>query len=518
MNRIFVNQVGYLPAEKKFAVCEVTDESVSAFFVRDAGNFVVFQGEITNICEDEMAGGKYALIDFSALKQTGVFSVHYGNSQSYPFFIKKNVYNDVFKSTLEYFTLSRCGQEVSHPVFGHPACHTGPADIYGTDQKKEVNGGWHDAGDYGRYIVAGAKTVMDLLFAYEKSGSKVFDILDEVRFELEWMLKMQREDGAVYHKVSGYRFCPFIMPQDEKGQMVLAPVSTTATADFAGCLAYASRFYKSDRKFTRTLLDAAIKAQDYIYKNKDEFYMNPPEISTGNYSDNTIEDEKYFALCSLYSATAEISYLEDAIRLRRSTKPDIFFNGFGWRSFGGYGNEVLFRSKGKAFRNIPKDFLKTITNDTIKLAEHLLEVSDRNIFACPLEKVFWGSNGAVMDCAHVFQLAYNFTKKKEYLDAFKRQIHYILGVNPMNVCYVTGFGTNTVKHPHHRPSGFLKKTMPGMLSGGPGSSLADEVARKELQGQAPLKCFVDKTPSYSTNEVAIYWNSPLCLALAELTK
>ena len=105
----------------------------------------------------------------------------------------------------------------------HPDCHSTPAVIYGTDVKKEVNGGWHDAGDYGRYIVAASKTVMDLLLAYEQSAQTFtkFNILDEVRFELEWMLKMQREDGGVFHKVSCYHFCGFINPQDEKDELVI---------------------------------------------------------------------------------------------------------------------------------------------------------------------------------------------------------------------------------------------------------------------------------------------------------
>ena len=75
-----------------------------------------------------------------------------------------------------------------------------------------MQGGWHDAGDYGRYIVPTAKTIMDLLMAYDSSKNFFtdFDILKEIRFALEWMLKMQREDGAVYHKVSCYHFCAFI--------------------------------------------------------------------------------------------------------------------------------------------------------------------------------------------------------------------------------------------------------------------------------------------------------------------
>ena len=86
--------------------------------------------------------------------------------------------------------------------------------MYGSDVAKDVSGGWHDAGDYGRYVVPGAKAVQDLLLTYEdseyaakddaigipESGNGVPDVLDEVRYELDWMLKMQDEtSGGVYH-------------------------------------------------------------------------------------------------------------------------------------------------------------------------------------------------------------------------------------------------------------------------------------------------------------------------------
>ncbi len=115
--------------------------------------------------------------------------------------------------------LQRCGEVITDSDFGHSACHTGMASVYGTNEKIDVSGGWHDAGDYGRYIVPAAKTIGDLLYAYEanpklysdnigipQSGNGIPDILDEARYELEWMMKMQRADGGVYHKVTCEKF------------------------------------------------------------------------------------------------------------------------------------------------------------------------------------------------------------------------------------------------------------------------------------------------------------------------
>ena len=252
MSKIFVNQIGYLPDGDKVSVAEVQNEEIKYFDLLDSNGNSVYSGTVSEIKDDELAAGKYVVLDFSDFSEEGEFTVFYNNSKSFPFKIKPGIYQSLYKSSLEYFTLSRCGQELNHPVWGHKPCHTGLCDIYGSSEKKSADGGWHDAGDYGRYIVAGAKSVMDLLFSYETEKSlygknlsfwnEKFSILDEVRFELEWFLKMQREDGAVYHKVSCYRFCGFIWPDMEKDPLVLAPVSTTATADFAGACAYASKF------------------------------------------------------------------------------------------------------------------------------------------------------------------------------------------------------------------------------------------------------------------------------------
>ena len=143
--------------------------------------------------------------------------------------------------------LQRCGTEVKDTAFGHKACHNALATIYGTSEKIDVSGGWHDAGDYGRYIVTGAKTVADLLYAYQtapqmfsdnigiaESGNGVPDVLDEARYEIEWMLKMQdKTTGGVHHKVSCASFPGYVMPEEETDELVVTPVSTTATAESA---------------------------------------------------------------------------------------------------------------------------------------------------------------------------------------------------------------------------------------------------------------------------------------------
>lgn len=531
---IYANQIGYFCEDKKYGYVSFdtsdskseNSEADGTFCLKTIDGNVVYNGNLSAPVYDKMADETISCADFSDFKSEGKFVLCAGGKESFPFALNNKVYDDLYYSILHYYTLSRCGCEVQDSVFGHKPCHTKPAVVYGTKEKKHVLGGWHDAGDYGRYIVASAKTVMDLLFAYEAAGDfSRFDILDEVRFELDWMLQMQREDGAVYHKISCYNFCAFIVPEEETKTIVLAPVSTTATADFAGCLAYASKFYENrDKDFAEKLLSAAKKAQDYLDCHDDEIYENPPKITTGCYGDINVKDERYFALCGLFAATKDKKYLEKAKSEREkgkifepANKPFWFKTGwnegFGWGIVSGYGSEILLKN---ADLVQDEELLNEIKSAFTEQAEELTKDSENEIFGYCFDRTMWGSNGAICDSAHTLFVASDISGNKKYREIAKKQLDYILGCNPMNICYVTGNGTNSVKFPHHRQSGALGSAMPGMLSGGPASGMHDSEAKKYLKDKPPLKSFLDLTGSYSTNEVAIYWNSALVHLVARL--
>ena len=519
-SEIFINQVGYRLLDNKnvFVSKATKGESQEFSVIEKASGKSVYTGALVAAPDDAESGGGYFTGDFSSITAAGEYFVKVGDKESFAFKLADNVYDELTLSTLKYFTDSRCGQGI---------CHTGLAEVYGseTGETKNVQGGWHDAGDYGRYVVAGTKTVMDLLLAYKKTPEsfKNFDLLGEVRFELEWLLQMQRDDGAVYHKISCYHFCPFIMPQEEKDKLVLAPVSTAATADFAGCLAYASGFYKdTDLSFADTLVNAAIKAQNYLFSHDDEFYINPPEITTGGYGDRDVRDERYFALCSLFAVTGEENYLTQALKLREDKKKDKpdpkhpwncgWQEGFGWPFVSGYGTEILLEKS----EELPQELLAEIHTCIISQAERYIETSNESAFKYCSKFVFWGSNGAICDLAHTLLIAYELTGREDFYMVAKAQIDFILGANPLNYCYVTGAGTKSPVKPHHRPSGASGKVYPGMLAGGPCGGLFDAYAKEHLAGLPALKCYADAEPSYSTNEVAIYWNSALVYILAQI--
>ncbi|NLC93820.1 MAG: hypothetical protein GX677_10270 [Treponema sp.] len=511
---IFVNQIGFKPKAPKSAfISESIVKDDLVFYIVNFDDKVVYKNTLQKPKEDRLVGEKIYEANFSDFTEEGVYRILCNNVKSYSFKINYNCYDDLLFSVYNFFKISRCGEEIKEGDFARPACHTASALIYGTNEHKAVKGGWHDAGDYGRYIVNAAKAVMDMLLSYNEYKAKFsqFNLLKEIQFELEWMLQMQREDGAVYHKISCYHFCGFINPQDEKDEIVISPISTTATADFAGTLAYASLIFKEkDEKFAEKLLEASVKAQNYLDNHVDELYKNPPAITTGEYGDDNATDERYFALCSLFVATEESDYLLKAKELKKSVKDYI-----GWGNFGGYGTEILLKNKDLVD---DKDFISTLQTEIISLADEIVSVAENSPVAYSEKRVYWGCNGGICDNSHILFIANSIEKKDIYLEIAQKQLSYLLGCNPISICYVTGNGEYCSEHTHHRPSVATGKEMKGMLSGGPTEFLIDDILKKTYSEKnvPPLKRFLDDERSYSSNEIAINWNSGIGYLITEI--
>ncbi len=433
-----------------------------------------------------------------------------------------SAYAAIFEDICRMFYFQRCGSMVDFAgEFSHPACHNTTARVYGTKEFRDVTGGWHDAGDYGRYVVPAAKTVADLLLAYSavpsmfsdslgipESGNGIPDILDEVRYELTWMKKMQRKDGGVYHKVSCVTFPGFVMPHQETQELIVSPVSTTATGGFAAAMAMAYPvFYGVDPAFAEDCLHAAKRAWDFLCITNSIPFVNPKGIETGEYGDANDLDERYWAACALFAATGGTAY-HDYIKIDYNPA---WAADLGWADVGAYGNAV-YLGTGKGRKN---DFVEGIITETLlRTAERLVEISMCDPYGVTVQKYIWGSNMTVLNNAMLLLMAWDISPKDKYLECAKRQLDYIFGNNPQSVCYVTGYSDNSARNPHHRPSVAVGRAVPGMLVGGPDQYLEDACARTHLVGKEPGCCYIDDRESFSTNEVAIYWNSPLVYAMA----
>lgn len=526
--QVKVNQIGYLPDDVKTVI--VTSKADEKFKIVDAETEeTVYVGQYGELSYDMTVQSNIKHGDFTEFKTPGRYKVISSPSgASYEFSIGDDIYDSAYRDVVLMLYNQRCGVALDSEIsgeFAHEACHTEEAVIYGdtSGTTVDVSGGWHDAGDYGRYVVSGAKTVQDLFLAYEdygyqaddigipESGNGIPDLLDEAKFELDWMLKMQDQtSGGVYHKVTALVFPDTVLAVDETEQMVLAPISYTATADFVAVMAKASLLYKEiDEEYAAKCLEAAQKAYEYLEANADmKGYKNPDEIATGEYPDDLLKDETLWAAAELYIATGESRYL-DAVR---EVLGENYRTGLGWADIGTYALYDLARAEG-----IDSDVQGQARDEVLALADELLaKCKDEGFFMGLAVTYPWGSNMTVANNGMLLLMADKLATNEEYVEYAQKHRDYIFGVNGTGYCYVTGYGTLSPDSTHHRPSQVLGSTMPGMLVGGPDNALEDPYAKAVLYGMAPALSYVDNSQSYSCNEVTIYWNSPLIYLMTGL--
>lgn len=525
---INVDQVGYLPDAEKIAVirAEAGSEVGGAFdVVNTETDEVVFSGELTDAKENTASEEATAIADFSEVTEAGTYKIvteQYG--ESFAFTIGDAVYADLTDQAIRLFYLQRCGEAVEDEIFAHDVCHSEGAIRYNSEQSSLVDttGGWHDAGDYGRYTVAGAKAAADLMLTYEtygdsfgddtgipESGNGVPDLLDEVRYELDWMLKMQDPDtGGVYHKVTCENFPGSVMPEEETNQLILAPISTTATADFAAAMAMAARVFEgTDAEFSQTCLTAAELAWTYLEQTPNDGigFQNPSSISTGAYDDKEDMDERYWALAELYKTTKDAAYLS----LLKEYDVNEIEAALGWQTVGTYGMYAYLTSGDTG------DYYTAVETKFFDAADAALAKAEEDAYGVALgsEDYCWGSNMSVANNGMLFLMADQLKPDEAYLAAAEKQLHYLLGTNTNSYCFVTGFGTLSPQSVHHRPSEAKGVAMTGMLVGGPDAALEDPYAQATLKDAPPAACYVDNVQSYSCNEITIYWNSPFVYLL-----
>lgn len=534
-----INQLGYKPDDKKVAIFSDLDKDDTTFkVVNTDNNETVFEGELTerdlNVVADEWNNTG----DFSEVTEPGTYKVVSGKGEeSFEFTIGDDVYDDTFDSIVKMLYLQRCGMELDEEHagdFAHPICHDTQATIYGTSTKIDVSGGWHDAGDYGRYVVSGAKAVADILMAYEKnpeafsddtgipeSGNGIKDVLDEAKYELDWMLKMQDSaSGGVYHKVTCAVFPETVMPQDETDELLVSPISNSATGDFAAVMALAGRIFERDgegayKAFGTTCLNASEKAWAYLQTHQDEKgFKNPEEIVTGEYPDGNFADESFWAAAELYKATEKEEYKDAMAEL--VDKKDAL-TGLGWMNVGVYGAYAALTTD--ILKADSSNLYKQVEDALISAADKALDNSKENEYQVDRGKKYeWGSNMGVANSGMLLLLANDIKPNEEYVDYAESHLHYLMGVNATGYCFITGSGSLCPEHPHHRPSEVVGQCMPGMLVGGPDSNMDDPYAKAVFLNTAAAKCYADNAQSYSCNEITIYWNSPLIYLMAATQK
>lgn len=539
---IKVDQAGYLAGAPKVAL--VVSKAPAAGFVvrRAADGSVAFQGKLAAPVDDANSGDRVQAADFSKVTARGTYYLEVpGVGRSWDFSIGPDVFARAYYLALRSYYGLRCGTAVDlgpeFPGYAHAACHLEGA--YHASSGKtgpHVSArGWHDAGDYGRYIVNSGITTGTLLWTWELFGARIKnvklsipetgngtpDILNEIRWNLDWMLSMQDEDGGVWHKQTSERFCGFIMPdKDTLVSYVIGagkePYKTScATADFAAVMAIAARAYQPfDAAYAKRCLQAARLAWVWLDKYPNVTFRNPSGVSTGEYGDGNCGDERFWASAELWRTTGEDAYhryfLEHFGEYRRAVQavaPE------GWNAVAPMGLWTYVLGKGKDAAAVA-----AIRQDSIAAADQIVERTARNgyrISMLPKDYV-WGSNGVAANYAMQLLVANAIRRDPRYVHTALDNLHYLLGRNTFSLSWVTQLGANPFRHPHHRPSGADNnpEPWPGLLSGGPNRARQDALLKKLPADLPPAKVYVDEEASYASNENCINWNAALVFVLA----
>ncbi len=443
----------------------------------------------------------------------------------------------------------------------------------GCDYTLDASDGWYDAGDHGKYVVNGGVSVWTLVNAYERAAvlkrpvalkalgdgglaipenaNGVPDILDEARFELTFLLAMQVPEGktlqvpvgkqkpadgklkltaidasGMAHQKIADRYWTGLptAPAEDKQPRYLYYPTTAATLNLAAVAAQAARVWKTiDPAFSARCLDAARRAFTAAQRNP-EIYQIGQFTGSGGYGDGDLADEAYWAAAELYATTGEAPY-EKALRASplflaapaAGARPT---GDPGWGSVGALGTITL----ALAPNGLKSGEIAQARANLTATAGKYLSDDVHTGYALPYAPpgYGWGSNSGVLNRVLVLGLAYDFTGEVAYRIGAVDAMDYVLGRNPLDRSYVSGFGARPMRNPHHRfwarqANAAYPAPPAGVLSGGPNSTSMNDPVAEKMKGQCkPQTCWTDDYRAFTQNEVAINWNAPLAWASAFL--
>jgi endoglucanase len=539
---IRLNQTGFYPAGPKTGI--VLNGKGADFYIQTIDKKNVFAGKLKKSVKPTFGGIYTEVADFSKFKGTGKYLLYVpGAGYSYPFEIKSSVHHGVAAASIKAYYFMRASIPLKQKYAGKWSRAEGHPDTSVLIHSSAVSGGrpagtvissprgWYDAGDYNKYIVNTGITTSTLLSLYEdfpahmktvklnipESGNGLPDVLNEVLWNLRWMLTMQDPaDGGVYHKLTNAAFDKMEMPDKDIGPRYVVEKGTAATLDFAAVMAQAARVFGKFKTQLPGLADSCLtsadKAWQWAVKNPNIIYnqdaMNrqfEPKVTTGAYGDGNFKDEFIWAASELTVATKKSGYLKDINLLPDTTMPIP-----SWSQVKLLGYYTLVKNSKFLGTNAPKE-LPEIKKRLLAAADNMVAGADETAYQTVMNKSArhfgWGSNSEAANEGVLLIQAYRLSLNKKYLDYALANLDYILGRNGASYSYVTGYGSKSPMHPHHRPSvaDGIVDPVPGLLVGGANPGMQDKI---KVPSTNPDEAYIDDDRAYAANEIAINWNAP----------
>jgi len=543
---VLVNQVGYRPDDPKLAVVRTAAEAYQVVDTESGES--VASGDLSELTDDPNSGDTVRHADFSDVRDPGTYrvSVGHGAADSYEFAVGADAWGRTLAELGRRYTLRRANVAIDDPVtglswdVGYP--QDAEAELYFGDEfhdegeTLDMTGGWYDAGDYGKYVTPGAVTAAQLLLAYEQypetfrsgqfeiprgltSGGDMPDLLAEVSYKLEWLAKMQRPDGAAYHKVSGTSWPGMSTAPDEDDQTrYVFGLSTYGTGMLAGTFAMAARVYREfDSGFADRMLDSATDAFDFLTAHPDPIFRQDDgqNSGSGGYRKDRDRTERFWAAAELLKTTGDERY-QASLDQELSGLFDAPSTSVSWA------DGLLLGQWAYYTADAATDERRSAVADAITgAADDLVERVESEGYRVSLrsDEYVWASAKTAVAKGCLLLLANEVDPTEAYVEGALDQVHYVLGRTPTAYSYVTGSGEQSPQNPHSRTVESTGVNVPGNVVGGPNASGDDPVLSEYIASEdpAPAKAYVDRTGSYASNEPAIDYAAPLVFALAHFT-
>ncbi|MGL4610507.1 MAG: glycoside hydrolase family 9 protein [Trueperaceae bacterium] len=579
---IMVDQFGYLPDATKVAVlvdpqvgfnADDSFEPSETLEVRSStDDSVVFSGEISvwnNGEVQETSGDKGWWFDFSSVTEPGSYYIvdPATDTRSYAFDIGDDVYNKVLYAALRMFYYNRANiakeEPYADPRWVDGESYVGPgqdtearsiADLENASLAKDLSGGWFDAGDVNKYVTFAEAPVHVLLTSYKEnpeafgddfnlpeSGNGIPDVIDEVKFETDWLKKMQVENGGVIIKMGDTDHNSASPPSTDKDPRFYGPVCSSATIAAAGMFAHAALVYGEFpdlQEDAADLQERAIRAYDWYEANPKRNDCDLGEIKAGD-ADRSLDHQKAMnstAAVYLFALTGEERY-------HRAMKDNYTFT----RAFGdkdGSRWSMYDPEQGDALL-----YYTTLENADPELKEAILEGKVTGVlegvygfndgddlyraFLLP-DSYHWGSNYIRANAANTNLDFVHYNLDTENLAQYEARaagmLHYIHGVNPLNLVYLSNMyedgAENSVNEFYHTwftdgsPWDNAKTSergpAPGYMPGGPNAGYTGTVSPPA--GEPAQKAYKDWNSgagfSWEITEGGIYYQAAYVRLLA----
>jgi len=573
---IRVNQIGYLPDGNKVAViadpqvgqnADLTFEAGATYQVRRwADDSVVFEGE-PSIWEQGathvQSGDRGWWFDFSAVTEAGFYYVWDVENQvgSYRFEISDTVYNEVLKVAMRTFYYQRLGQEKPAQYAGADwedgASFVGPGQdtecrsVYDRDNpetERDLSGGWMDAGDYNKYVTFAEAPVHQLLHAWEErsdafgddynlpeSGNGIPDILDEVHYEMQWMAKMQEDDGGVLLKMGEIDYNGSTPPSSDARPRYYVPACSSSTIAAAGMYAHAAlvfRQFSALQAFADQLETQAILAWEWYNAHEKSTNCDELIVKSGDADRNLAEQSRSALIAAMYlhrlTKDAEFgTYVDNHYQ-------DSDVGLFGWSGDWVYRaplseSALHYCASGLASDAVVTNVLqKKAGNESGTFVNWTID-DDLYRGYMPDGQYHWGSHNVRCNMANAsmdfITFEINGADVVERRLRAENMLHYMLGVNPMGLVYLTrmedfGAEESVEQFYHswfHHGSEWDTNPPPGYVPGGPNASYSGDL--EELQNVPVQKSFAQfnggASNSWEVTENGIYYEAAFVKMLSK---